>query len=55
MRYSPWGRKESDTTERQTLSLSPPDIPQPHLADIHGIQLGQQDFREVSGLRVVML
>ena len=27
----------------------------PHLADIHGIQLGQQDFREVSCLRVVVL
>ena len=24
MGYSPWGREESDTTERLTLSLSPP-------------------------------
>ena len=28
MDYSPWGRKESDTTERlHFVSLSPPDTP----------------------------
>lgn len=28
---------------------------QPHLADVHGIQLGQQDLGQVCGLRVMML
>lgn len=26
-----------------------------HLTDVHGVQLGQQDFRQVHGLRVMVL